>query len=47
MGQCQCPMPYTFCTGVGCRNLQTSNNNCGTCGHQCMPPQQCTNGMCM
>jgi hypothetical protein len=42
-----CPtMGQTFCSGVGCTNLQTDNNNCGTCGHACTGGEVCTAGAC-
>ncbi len=31
---------------VGCRDLQTDTQNCGTPGHACGAEETCTNGMC-
>jgi hypothetical protein len=39
--QCQlpCSSPTTVCAGEpGCFNLTNDNQNCGTCGTQCLPP---------
>jgi hypothetical protein len=37
----------TVCPGAGCTNLQTDNNNCGSCGTVCTGGAVCTNGTCM
>ncbi|MCL4390190.1 MAG: hypothetical protein M1484_02070 [Patescibacteria group bacterium] len=40
-----CSTGQTLC-GSTCMNLQTDNNNCGSCGNACTSNQTCTNGSC-
>src|SRR5207253_4820884 len=35
-----CPSGQSFCGDV-CVDLQTDNNNCGSCGHVCVSPSTC------
>ena len=42
---CECPPPWTDCNGT-CRNLSTSDTNCGTCGNVCNQSEDCCNGVC-
>ena len=44
-GVCACPGGTTVCSGV-CKDLQTDNANCGTCGTACPANQDCLNGGC-
>jgi hypothetical protein len=39
------PTAPTPCSGA-CVDLQTDDNNCGTCGNPCMSPQTCKAGRC-
>lgn len=41
-----CPAPYTCCYG-GCVNLQTDDNNCGSCWNACGDGVSCINGLCV
>jgi hypothetical protein len=43
-GACQGATP-NCCIGT-CTNLQTDNNNCGSCGQKCQPGFTCANGQC-
>lgn len=36
----------TLCYGVGCRDLLTDVENCGTCQHRCDADQTCVGGTC-
>src|SRR5579872_4049697 len=56
-GQCVCPAgrdpcgnvccgPGETCCPDGCRNLNTDDNNCGTCGYPCTGGKTCQNGLC-
>lgn len=42
---CECPPPWTDCNGI-CRNLSTSDTNCGVCGNVCNQSEDCCNGVC-
>jgi hypothetical protein len=47
-GPCQpftCPAGQTNCDGV-CKNLNTDEANCGTCGNICAGGQTCCSGVC-
>jgi len=44
-GKCKCDTGFTRC-GKKCRNLQTDENNCGSCGHQCASGKVCQSGHC-
>jgi hypothetical protein len=35
------------CCALGCRNLDSDPNNCGTCGRPCGPNETCTAGECV
>jgi hypothetical protein len=37
-GACGCPSGFTQC-GDDCKDLQTDNDSCGTCGKACVPPK--------
>lgn len=57
-GTCTCTgFQQTYCpgrsligggpgTGGGCFNLNTDNNNCGSCGNRCSGGKTCQNGQC-
>lgn len=40
-----CPSGQANCDG-SCTNLQTDENNCGSCGNTCQPGLTCCNGNC-
>jgi Stigma-specific protein, Stig1 len=44
-GSCQCPSGETDCSGA-CVNLNTDENNCGTCGATCSEGASCVDGSC-
>ncbi len=44
-GVCYCPSDRTMC-GAECVNLQTHNDNCGSCNHACTTYEKCRNGTC-
>ncbi len=41
-----CPAGQTSCNR-SCRNLQTDNTSCGTCGNVCAAGATCTSGVCV
>jgi hypothetical protein len=44
-GACVCVQTgFTFCTGLGCVDLQNSLTACGSCGNPCGPDQICCSG---
>ena len=48
-GAGRCADGLTYCDGVGCVNLQTSEEHCGTCDNECSLPHAtpvCENGEC-
>lgn len=40
-----CGAGSAICSGT-CRNLQTDETNCGSCGHRCGGAEACESGMC-
>ena len=44
-GSCQCPRYEASCGGF-CRNLQTDNAHCGSCGNACKGLRLCRQGIC-
>jgi hypothetical protein len=40
------PASLAFCSGVGCVDLQSDSQNCGTCGHACASGLACVSGAC-
>jgi hypothetical protein len=44
-GICTCPSPEVMC-GINCSDLQSDNNNCGSCGHACPSGTSCQAGVC-
>ena len=44
-GRCKCDRGFTKC-GKKCRNLETDERNCGSCGHECQAGETCRNGHC-
>jgi hypothetical protein len=40
-----CSLPLVMCGGR-CSNPETDRQNCGTCGHACLPTQVCRAGGC-
>jgi len=44
-GQCRCPEGQALCRNVCC-DLQTDLQNCGSCGNQCNPDDECQDGVC-
>jgi len=52
-GACECPSPdaaetLTYCAGESptCIDTQTSETNCGKCGHSCPSGDKCVKGAC-
>jgi hypothetical protein len=43
---CTCSPGQTNCNGT-CVDLQTNNNNCGTCGNVCPSGATCSGGQCL
>jgi hypothetical protein len=41
-----CPIPQTNCWPVGCTDMSTDNNNCGSCGNVCRGGETCVGGKC-
>jgi hypothetical protein len=44
-GSCACPSGQNNCSGT-CRDLQTDELSCGTCGRVCPPGSTCNGGSC-
>jgi hypothetical protein len=40
------PVRCQSATGSSCVNLQSDENNCGTCGNKCMNGEECEGGVC-
>jgi hypothetical protein len=47
-GQCICDdcEPNEICCSGQCVTLDDDHNNCGACGHQCIPPTVCSSSIC-
>jgi hypothetical protein len=41
-----CPQPWMTCCSDRCRNLNTSVENCGSCGYVCPASPYCSGGTC-
>jgi len=47
-GYCVCQNTgWTLCTGVGCTDLTSNPNSCGSCNNRCASGQICCNGVCV
>lgn len=46
LGGSPCSGGETCCAPQGCRDLDTDNQHCGTCGESCNFGMSCNNGVC-